>query len=223
MSVASYASLAGKRALVTGAGRGIGRAVATALVGAGCDRVYALCKLGQELKDLQTALGPKVETFQVDITNWPAVTKVVTEQVAHVDLLVNNAGVVELLPVGQVSQATLEHHFAVNVHAAVNLSQLCAEKMATTRTGGAIVNISSQASVLALKDHLAYCASKAALDAVTRSLALELGPLNIRINSVRPTVVLTDMAIKAGWTQQKGQAIKQRIPLNRFARPQVRP
>lgn len=94
------------------------------------------------------------------------------------------------------------------------------KKLIASGKGGSIVNISSQASMSALKDHLAYGLSKAALDQVTRIYALELGPHNIRVNSVNPTVTMTDMA-KVGWSDPvKAANMLSKIPLGRFAEPQ---
>jgi NAD(P)-dependent dehydrogenase (short-subunit alcohol dehydrogenase family) len=86
--------------------------------------------------------------------------------------------------------------------------------------GGSIVNVSSQAAIASLPDHLGYSASKAAMDAMTRVLCAELGPHNIRVNSVNPTVTLTPMA-RVGWSDPaKASAMLSRIPLGRFAEPQ---
>jgi NAD(P)-dependent dehydrogenase (short-subunit alcohol dehydrogenase family) len=85
--------------------------------------------------------------------------------------------------------------------------------------GGAIVNLSSQASQVALADHAAYCASKGALDQLTRVMALELGPHQIRVNAVNPTVTLTSMGALAWGDPAKGDPMKAKIPLGRFALP----
>jgi len=84
---------------------------------------------------------------------------------------------------------------------------------------GKIVNIASQAAVVALTNHLAYCTSKAALLALTKGLALEWGPKNIQVNAISPTVVLTEMG-KLAWAGEVGEAMKQKIPLRRFAEPE---
>ncbi|KYN04064.1 D-erythrulose reductase [Cyphomyrmex costatus] len=89
--------------------------------------------------------------------------------------------------------------------------------MIKLKSGGSIVNVSSQAAQAALKDHAVYCMSKAALDMLTKTMALELGPHNIRVNSVGPTVVMTEMG-KLGWSDpQKAQSMINKIPLGRFA------
>ena len=87
----------------------------------------------------------------------------------------------------------------VNVRAAMIVSQVAAKNMIARGVGGSIVNVSSQASMVGLANHAAYCASKGALDQLTRVMAVELGPLKIRVNCVNPTVVLTDMG-RIGWS-----------------------
>ena len=221
-SLAATISFTGKRALVTGAGSGIGREIVKSLIASNCEKVYALCK-SNDVHQLSADHPDIVDVHQVDLTDWSAVGDILSRKVTRVDYVVNNAGIVDLQPVGAISQQNLESHFAVNVNAAVNVSQICAQKMIDLRQGsGSIVNVSSQASTVALSGHLSYCASKAALDAVTRVMALELGPHNIRVNSVRPTVTMTDMAVKAWSDPSKANIAKQRIPLGRFAQPQVR-
>lgn len=101
----------------------------------------------------------------------------------------------------------------VNVKAVFNVTQSLLPNIVD---GGSIVNISSLASLTAFEGHTIYSASKAAVDAITRNLALELGPRNIRVNSVNPTVILTKMSI-VNWSDPvKAQALKNHIPLHRF-------
>jgi NAD(P)-dependent dehydrogenase (short-subunit alcohol dehydrogenase family) len=92
-----------------------------------------------------------------------------------------------------------------------------ARGMIEAKRAGSIVNVSSQAALVALDDHLSYSASKAALDAVTRALCIELGPFGIRVNSVNPTVTLTPMAVLAWSDPAKRDPALQAIPLRRFA------
>jgi len=99
------------------------------------------------------------------------------------------------------------------------VSQVIAKGMVARCQGGAIVNISSQASVVGLQDHTSYCTSKGALDQLTRVMALELGQHNVRVNCVNPTVTLTPMAEMAWSDPKKSAPVLQRISLHRFARP----
>lgn len=102
----------------------------------------------------------------------------------------------------------------INVKAVFNVTQTL---LSNIKDGGSIVNLSSLAGLRALANHALYSASKAALDALTRSFALELGPRNIRVNSVNPTVVLTAMSIPNWSEPSKAEKMKSRIPLHRFA------
>lgn len=103
----------------------------------------------------------------------------------------------------------------MNVKAVLNLSQMMAQQWISNKTAGVIVNLSSQASQAGLRDHAVYCASKGALDALSRVMALELGPYNIRVNCVNPTVIMTAMG-KLGWADPaKADPMIAKIPLGR--------
>ncbi|CAL1282594.1 unnamed protein product [Larinioides sclopetarius] len=99
-------------------------------------------------------------------------------------------------------------------------NEIVAEGMKERGNGGSIVNISSQAALVALPLHATYCASKGALDQLTKVMALELGPFQIRVNSVNPTVVMTEMGIKAWGEENKAKATKAKIPLGKFCEPE---
>lgn len=104
----------------------------------------------------------------------------------------------------------------MNVTALIHFTQFVAENLKARNTSGSIVNISSQASLAGLQDHTIYCASKGAVDAFTRAAALELGPFNIRVNSVNPTVIMTDMG-RLGWSDpKKADPLVAKIPLRRL-------
>ncbi|PIK50267.1 hypothetical protein BSL78_12836 [Apostichopus japonicus] len=107
--------------------------------------------------------------------------------------------------------------FEVNVRAVIQVSQIFARGIISRDASGVIVNISSQASLVALNKHVNYCASKAALDSVTRSMAMELGPKKIRVNACNPTVVMTELGRKAWGDPKTGGPVLSRIPLGRFA------
>ncbi|RWS15288.1 L-xylulose reductase-like protein [Dinothrombium tinctorium] len=210
-----------KTALVTGAGRdesneGIGRELVKKLVE--CDaKVIAFSKTKENLDSLKLEV-PQVQTFQVDVSDWNS-TKALISQIGPIDLLVNNAGYACCQAVGEVTEEEFDKVFNINVKSIVNITQEIAKAMIKRGKGGSIVNISSQASMVALKDHLVYGASKAAVDQLTRTFALELGHYNIRVNSVNPTVVNTDMG-KVGWSDPaKAKSMLDKIPLHRFAEP----
>ncbi|XP_073444232.1 L-xylulose reductase [Dendrobates tinctorius] len=207
-------SFTGHRALVTGAGKGIGRATVKALSAAGAE-VIALSRSLADLESLASEC-PGVETMCVDLGDWSA-TEAALSNLRAVDLLVNNAGVALLQPFLEATPEAIDRSFDVNVRAAILVSQIVACQMIKRGMGGAIVNVSSQASQVALQNHSVYCATKGALDMLTKVMALELGPKKIRVNCVNPTVVMTDMG-RANWSDpQKAAPMLNRIPLGRFA------
>lgn len=206
----------GKRVLVTGAGKGIGRNIVRSLKESNA-QVIALSRTVADLESL--AAEVECETIAVDLVDVAA-TQTAVEALGPIDLLVNNAGVAILEPFLETSVEAFDKTMAVNVRAVLVVSQIVARGMIERGNGGAIVNVSSQSSMRAVQDHTTYCTSKGALDQLTRMMALELGPHNIRVNSVNPTVVLTPMGKRAWADPAKGGPMKARIPLGRFADPE---
>jgi NAD(P)-dependent dehydrogenase (short-subunit alcohol dehydrogenase family) len=194
----------GKRILVTGAGKGIGRETVLLLAQQGAD-VVAISRTASDLHALQETVGCQ--------------TRQAAETAGVVDGLVNNAGISILQPFLETTLEAFDQIMAVNVRAALIVSQVVAHKMIENHLPGAIVNVSSQSSMRAVKDHTAYCTSKGALDQLTRMMALELGPHNIRVNSVHPTVTLTPMGEMAWSDPAKSGPVLARIPLGHFAQP----
>ncbi|MGC8470506.1 MAG: SDR family oxidoreductase [Acetobacteraceae bacterium] len=209
-------SFAGRRVLVTGAGKGIGRAVAHWLAARGAT-VIALSRAAADLERLRAEIGG--ESHALDLADREATARAVAAALP-LDGLVNNAGIVRLAPFLETPLALLEEVMAVNFTAPFHIAQLVARSWAAAGTKGAIVNVSSVASLWGTPDHAAYGAAKAALDQLTLTLANELGPLGIRTNAVNPVVTLTPMA-EAAWSDPaKAAAMLARIPLRRFARPE---
>ncbi|XP_033748781.1 L-xylulose reductase-like [Pecten maximus] len=203
----------GKRALVTGAGKGIGREIARKLVECGAE-TFALSRTQADLDSLKSEV-PSMNIVQADLQDWDGSRKIV-EQLGPIDLLVNNAGVARNASFLEVKKDELDFTFDINVKAIVNVSQVCAKGMIERGQGGAIVNMSSIASTKALKYHTSYGASKGAVDMLTKVMCLELGPHKIRVNTVNPTVVWTEMG-KAEWSDSaKSGPLLARIPLNKF-------
>lgn len=204
----------GQRALVTGAGKGIGRSTAKMLVECGAE-VIALSRTQADLDSLKEEV-PTIQTVCLDLSDTEAATKKI-ESLGHISLLVNNAGIAILGPFEEIKLEDFDKIFSVNVKAPLFIAQVVAKQMIARGSGGAIVNVSSQASMIALKDHTLYCSTKAAIDMLTKSLALELGPHKIRVNAVNPTVVLTDMG-RLGWSDPaKAKPMLDTTPLGRFA------
>eukprot|EP01121_Diplochlamys_sp_Union-15-3_P007432 TRINITY_DN1887_c0_g1_i6.p1 TRINITY_DN1887_c0_g1~~TRINITY_DN1887_c0_g1_i6.p1 ORF type:complete len:233 (-),score=51.99 TRINITY_DN1887_c0_g1_i6:219-917(-) len=216
-------SFTGKTALITGA-RGIGKEIALMLARSGASLVVA-ARTESDLQSLKEEVNKinghdkGIKIIQADIGKIEDCQRIITEA-GPIDLLVNNAAICQLAPFVETSAESFETHMNVNVRAPMLISQGIAKGMIERKKGGSIVNISSQASKIGLEGHTAYCVSKGALDQLTRMMALELGPHNIRVNSVNPTVVLTEMA-KVGWSKkEKAEPHLKRIPLGRFAQPE---
>ena len=202
-----------KRALVTGAGKGIGREIATMLHRFNA-QVVALSRTESDLKSLQDEI--KCETIIAELAD-PEAARNAAEQAGEIDFLVNNAAIAILEPFLNATVEAWDKTMAVNLRAAMIVSRVVAKQMIERGVAGSIVNVSSMASFQALNDHAAYCASKAGLDQLTAVMAVELGQHKIRVNSVNPTVVLTEMGKRAWSDPAKGNPMLARIPLRRFA------
>lgn len=155
-------------------------------------------------------------TVCVNLSDWDK-TREVLSALPPMHGLVNNAGISTLSSFLEASPEDFDRIFACNVRAALNVSQIFAKKMIENKIAGSIVNVSSQASRAALKDHVIYSSSKGALDSMTANGALELGPHGIRVNCINPTVVLTEMGRMAWSDPAKGGPMLAKIPLGRFA------
>lgn len=207
--------LESKRALVTGAGKGIGRELVRALCGRGAE-VVALSRARADLDSLREETG--CETIQADLEDTEAAAELVRRALPF-QLLVNNAGIALLEPALETGEADFFRVLRVNAWAALRMAQVVAADLVARGERGAIVNLSSIAASVGLRDHAAYCASKAALDAITRVLAVEWGEHGIRTNSVNPTVTLTPMAELAWSDPAKAGPMQARIPMRRFVQP----
>jgi L-xylulose reductase len=206
-------TFAGKRALVTGATKGIGREITKRLVKCGA-QVVAVGRNRQQLESLKSEV-PSVEVIPLDLSDWSATDEALA-QVGPVDLLVNNAGLGWLKSMLDITEEDVDSVLGINTKALINVTRIVARSLIARKAPGSIVNISSQASLAGLMHHTVYCASKGAVDAFTRAAALELGPHNIRVNCVNPTVIMTDMG-RLGWSDPKvAQPMLDKIPLGRF-------
>ncbi|KAH8388764.1 L-xylulose reductase [Drosophila serrata] len=206
-----WTDLAGKVILVTGAGAGIGQALVKQLASSGVS-VIAVARKEEQLKELVSFDPKHIQPLQLDLSEWQKVREVLAK-VPLLDGLVNNAGVAIIKPFEELTEQDFDTHFDVNIKAVFNVTQALLPRL---RDGASIVNVSSIASSRSFAGHTAYSATKAALDSLTKSLALELGPRKIRVNSVNPTVVLTKMG-RDNWTDPaKSGPLLAHIPLNRF-------
>lgn len=214
--------LTGKVAVVTGAGKGIGRAICLELAQAGAD-VFGVSRTEADLD----SLGEEVRAFGVrfgacvaDLSS-AAAAEFAAEQAAafgDVDILVNNAGVARTAPAEDVTEADWDAVMDTNLKGAFFVAQAFGRGM-LARGRGRIVNVSSQAGVVGLRDHAAYCASKAGLGLITKVLAIEWGPRGVSVNAVAPTVILTPMGEQVWGDPAVGAPMLAKIPLGRFGRP----
>ncbi|MGI4959969.1 MAG: SDR family oxidoreductase [Janthinobacterium lividum] len=210
----------GKIVLVTGGAAGIGRAVATLFAERGAQLV---------LLDRDPDVGQVASTLSgsgnlglvADVTSLPELERAVAtivERHGRIDVLVNNAGVARLAPADSLTVDDWDLTMAINLRAPFLVSQLVGREMLKAGSGR-IVNLASQAAIVAIDGHVAYCASKAAIVSMTKVLALEWGPRGITVNAISPTVVETELGKKA-WAGEVGETLKRQIPTRRFAQPE---
>lgn len=213
-------SLSGKVAVVTGAASGIGAAIAETFAARGA-RVALLDVNLDAARSRAIGLTGAV-AIDCNVTDAKSVADAlakVREQVGAPDIVVNSAGIVDLAPAEDLSQGAWDRTMAVNLTGTFLMAQAAGRMMIAEGRGGRIVNLASQAGSVAIDGHVAYCASKFGVIGVTKTLALEWGRHGITVNSVSPTVVLTELGRKA-WDGPKGDAMKALIPTGRFAEPE---
>ncbi|BBY15944.1 GolD/DthD family dehydrogenase [Mycolicibacterium litorale] len=212
-------SLKGKVALVTGGASGIGAAIAEAFAAKGA-RV-AVADLNESGAQATAAALPTDSTgFRCDVSDPRSVgatVDAVAETFGQLDILVNSAGIARLAPAEELSQKFWDDTIAINLTGTFQMSQAVGKQMLAAGRG-VIINMASQAATVAIDEHVAYCASKFGVVGMTKVLAAEWSGRGIRVNSISPTVVLTDLGIKA-WDNPKGDALKKLIPVGRFAYP----
>lgn len=208
-------NFSGKSVLVTGAGKGIGRAIATMLAARGAE-VVAISRSAADLATLRDETGCRV--IECDLAD-PEAARTAAREAMPVDFLVNNAGITILDPFVDVRIEDFDLVHAVNTRAPLIVSQEYARDRLARGVGGAIVNVSSNAAWMGWADHAAYCASKGGLDGMSRVMANELGRLGIRVNCVNPTITLTAMGEKAWSDPKKADPMLSRIPIGRFLKP----
>jgi NAD(P)-dependent dehydrogenase (short-subunit alcohol dehydrogenase family) len=186
--------LDGQFALITGASRGLGRACALALAGAGAD-VALVGRTADELEnaaDDVRAIGRDAYVVTVDVTDLDAFRARIDE-LPPVDIFVNNAGTNKPQPFLEVDTETYDMMMAVNLRAAFFSAQAVAANMVARGAGGSIINMSSQAGHRALRDRTVYSTGKFGLEGLTKAMAYELAQHRIRVNAVAPTFVETPL------------------------------
>lgn len=203
----------GKSVIVTGAGKGIGRACAQLMASRGAE-VIALSRTQSDLTSLAAEIGGR--SIQVDLADAQAARDAIREA-GTCDYLINSAGINVLESVFDMTDAGYEAVMGINLRAALITCQEFARMRVAAGGGGAIVNITSIAGHRGFQDHLCYAASKAGLEGATRVFAKELGPHGIRVNAVAPTITLTELALEAWSDPAKSAPMMVRHPVNRFA------
>lgn len=215
--------LKGKRALVTGATKGIGLETAKVLADAGAD-IAAVGRDAAGLAEVKAAVeakGRRCVAISADMGTADGPVKAAKEALAAfgtIDILVNNAGVALIDPLLLATVADWDMTMAVNLRAPFLISRELVPGMIAQRQGK-IINISSQAGVVGLDAHGAYCASKGGLNMLTKVMTVEWAKHNIQINTVCPTVILTPMGEQVWGQPEKGDPMKAKIPGGRFGRP----
>jgi len=216
--------VAGRTALVTGAARGIGRAIAIALAQAGADVALGFRDLraAGDVADAVRALGRRALPLQMDVARPAEISAAVAQAVAHfghLDVLVNNAGIGPPNPAEAVTEADFDATVAVNLKGTFLVSQAVGRAMIAAGRGGRIVNLSSQAGLVALPTESVYCMTKAAIAHLTRCLAVEWAPHGINVNAVAPTFIRTPGTVK--WLEDDAfrRDLLARIPLGRVGEP----
>jgi NAD(P)-dependent dehydrogenase (short-subunit alcohol dehydrogenase family) len=186
--------LDGKRALVTGGGRGIGLAAASALAQAGAE-VTLVARTQAEIEAAAQAIvarGDKAAALPLDVTDLDAVRRTIAAAEPF-DVLVNNAGTNRPAYLMDVKVEDFDAIFALNVRAAFFMAQAVARRLTEAKRPGSIINISSQMGHVGAARRTVYCASKHAMEGFTKAMAIELAPHNIRVNSLGPTFLETPM------------------------------
>jgi len=203
----------GKSVIITGAGKGIGRACAVLMAARGA-KVIAMARTGSDLDSLAEETG--CIPVQVDLMDNNA-ARTAMKRAGTCDFLINCAGTNVLESVLDMTDEGYEAVMGINLRAAL----ICAQEFARARVaaggGGAILNVTSIAGHRGFVEHMCYAASKAGLEGATRVMAKELGPHGIRVNAVAPTVTMTELAAEAWSDPAKADPMMVRHPIGRFA------
>lgn len=208
-------------ALVTGAGRGLGSAISEALAASGAE-VILMSRTQSELDGVAhriTQRGGRARILVCDVTDAKNVRAGI-EGLPNLDVLINNAGTIAVTPFVDVSEDTLDKQVGVNVRATYLVAQAAVRKMLEApnrkERGGSIINMSSQLGHVGLAGRSVYCMTKHAIEGLTKAMAVELGPYNIRVNSLAPTFIETPMTIPRLSDPAFHEWVIGKIPLGRI-------
>ncbi len=217
----SFFNLTGKKALVTGGAKGLGLAIATALIKAGA-QVYITGRDEAALQQAVAALGHQCSYAVSDLSDLagiPAFAEAVEKDFGPVDILVNNAGINLKKDFLELTDADFDRIIQTNQYAVFSLTREIAKKM-VPRGKGSIVMISSMASQYGIPKVVAYSASKSAVEGMTRAIAVELSPLGVRVNCIAPGFIATEMSAKAlNNDKERMQKVLSRTPMAKLGQP----
>ena len=215
-------NLKNKTALVTGAGKGLGRACAIALSEGGSNLII-ISRTKKDLSEVSKIIKKnksKCKSYVCDLTNYNEIKKIINEQ-SRIDILVNNAGNNIPEHFTKVKTKNMEHLVNINTIAAFNVAQLCALKMIKLKNrkkvGGSIINMSSQMGHVGGPIRSVYNMNKFGIEGLTKGMAIDLAKYNIRVNSIAPTFVVTPMTRKFLKNKKFRKETLNNIPLGRFA------
>ncbi|HXR43359.1 MAG TPA: D-threitol dehydrogenase [Pseudolysinimonas sp.] len=210
----------GRVAVITGAASGIGQSVAELFAARGA-RVVGIDRSDAVIDAVAALPGDGHHGIVADLTATGAADAAIAEVVevaGRIDILVNSAGIARLAPALELSDADWDATIAVNLTAGYRMAR-AAGRVMTAAGSGRIVNLASQAALVALDQHVAYTASKAGVVGMTKVLAREWAPSGVTVNAVSPTVVETPLG-RVAWAGEKGDAMRAQIPVGRFAQPE---
>ena len=215
----SVFDLTGQVALITGGAAGIGKAIAALFAERGA--TLALVDRSDEVCATAASLGTRHLALLADVADEEAAIATVAQVIrdlGKIDILVNNAGIGPLAKADETSAELWDNTMAVNLRGPFLYAREVGRQM-IRQGGGRVINLASQAALVALDRHLAYCASKAGVLGMTRVLALEWGPHGITVNAISPTVTDTELG-RSGWIGDVGITFRKKIPTGRFAYPE---
>jgi NAD(P)-dependent dehydrogenase (short-subunit alcohol dehydrogenase family) len=218
---ASELALNGRRALVTGASRGIGKAIALALAREGAD-VLLVGRSESDLTEVAvmvSGFGRGAEVVICDLLHPPDLSELVG-RLGRIDILVNNAGMNIPEPFVTVTESHYDQIFELNMRALFFLTQSVVNTMIGEKVKGVIVNITSQMGHVGAANRTVYCAAKHAVEGFTRALAIEVAPHGIRVNSVAPTFVETEFTKRMFADESFRDSVLSKIPVGRLGRPE---
>ncbi|TSJ42614.1 glucose 1-dehydrogenase [Mucilaginibacter corticis] len=217
--------LSGKVAVVTGASKGIGASIAKSLAAEGASVVVNYASSKETAEEIVSGIvgnGGRAIAVKGDVASPADISRLFEETMnafGAVDILVNNAGVYKFGAIEQVSEADFHHHFNTNVLGVLLTTQAALKSF--NENGGSIINIGSLVSTIAPAYSSVYSATKGAVDAITHVLSKELGPRNIRVNSINPGMVVTEGTVNAGIIGSDFEAENIRLsPLGRIGQPE---